>query len=558
MDMSQMHLRPARHEHRRRTTGGDRRQRRLDLERRARRSAARPRLAKQTLLGLASTQLGVPVASLTVAKGVVSGGGKTVTYGQLCSATSSSTSAMRQRRALQPGRRRRRSRSATYTLVGVERRTSPADRHPGQGDRHVHVRAQRPGAGHAPRPDRPAARPGRLRRRNATNDPRRSTRARSRTSRTRRSFAADDFLGVVAPKEYDAIQAAAQLKVTCGDRPTILPGTGNLCEARCATRTRPARHPATIGAEHGQRRRGATPSAANTVSATLQVPVQRPHADRPDAARSPTCTPDGALVFANTQNAYTTATEPRDGGSRAAAATRSASATTRARASFGNAPVAYDSGLSRRRSCRSSSGAPVRLQFMRWDEHGWDNLRPAAARRHARRVDANGNIVAYEMTEFMPPGISQTADQPDAAARRAADRPLGLGALDTTNSRRRSTTSPNRRVIGRRCRELRYFKTLDDCGRRRHRRRASPRSSSSTSWPTRPRWIRTSSGSRTSRPTDQNQRGTTSLVGGGAARELAAAGGRTRSSRRATSVTGRGIGLGSLRRLAGRRSRRDR
>jgi nicotinate dehydrogenase subunit B len=39
--------------------------------------------ARQTLLGLASTQLGVPVASLTVANGVVSGGGKTVTYGQL-------------------------------------------------------------------------------------------------------------------------------------------------------------------------------------------------------------------------------------------------------------------------------------------------------------------------------------------------------------------------------------------------------------------------------------------------------------------------------------------
>ena len=39
--------------------------------------------AYQALLGLASTNLGVPVASLSVSKGVVSGGGKTVTYGQL-------------------------------------------------------------------------------------------------------------------------------------------------------------------------------------------------------------------------------------------------------------------------------------------------------------------------------------------------------------------------------------------------------------------------------------------------------------------------------------------
>jgi CO/xanthine dehydrogenase Mo-binding subunit len=37
----------------------------------------------QALLSLASTQLGVPVGSLTVSNGVVSGGGKQVTYGQL-------------------------------------------------------------------------------------------------------------------------------------------------------------------------------------------------------------------------------------------------------------------------------------------------------------------------------------------------------------------------------------------------------------------------------------------------------------------------------------------
>ena len=39
--------------------------------------------ARAYMLNLASTQLGVPVASLTVKSGVVSGGGKTVTYGAL-------------------------------------------------------------------------------------------------------------------------------------------------------------------------------------------------------------------------------------------------------------------------------------------------------------------------------------------------------------------------------------------------------------------------------------------------------------------------------------------
>src|SRR5262245_5646422 len=39
--------------------------------------------AAQTLLGLAATNLGVPATQLSVSKGVVSGGGKSVTYGQL-------------------------------------------------------------------------------------------------------------------------------------------------------------------------------------------------------------------------------------------------------------------------------------------------------------------------------------------------------------------------------------------------------------------------------------------------------------------------------------------
>src|SRR5262249_35604724 len=39
--------------------------------------------AYQALLGLASTQLGVPVTSLSASKGTISGGGTTVTYGQL-------------------------------------------------------------------------------------------------------------------------------------------------------------------------------------------------------------------------------------------------------------------------------------------------------------------------------------------------------------------------------------------------------------------------------------------------------------------------------------------
>jgi xanthine dehydrogenase molybdopterin-binding subunit B len=41
-------------------------------------------------------------------------------------------------------------------------------------------------------------------------------------------------------------------------------------------------------------------------------------------------------------------------------------------------------------------GQPVRVQFMRWDELGWDNYGPAHLADVRGGVDAAGNIVAFE------------------------------------------------------------------------------------------------------------------------------------------------------------------
>jgi len=42
------------------------------------------------------------------------------------------------------------------------------------------------------------------------------------------------------------------------------------------------------------------------------------------------------------------------------------------------------------------AGRPVRVQFMRWDEHGWDNFGPAHVGETRAAADADGRIVAYE------------------------------------------------------------------------------------------------------------------------------------------------------------------
>ena len=100
----------------------------------------------------------------------------------------------------------------------------------------------------------------------------------------------NNFLGVVAPQEYDAIQAAAQLKVKWADPPAVLPGSGNEFKgmraldsagktvmSRATWRSRATR----------QRRRGSRLGGARGL-AELRLADEHPHADRARSARSPT------------------------------------------------------------------------------------------------------------------------------------------------------------------------------------------------------------------------------------------------------------------------------
>ena len=102
----------------------------------------------------------------------------------------------------------------------------------------------------------------------------------------------------------------------------------------------------------------------------------------------------------------------------------------------------------RRRSCPRSPGKPVRLQFMRWDEHGWDNYGPAQMMdiRGGRRREGQPRRVRVHRLRH--PVLL------DAAGRAAGDRATA-GVLDRTGQGRAETTIsgsqyniPNRRVIG--------------------------------------------------------------------------------------------------------------
>ena len=156
--------------------------------------------AKQSLLAMAATSLGVPVASLTVTDGVVSGGGKTVSYGQLIGDKLFNGQTVAA--TLNPGQAPAKSPGAVQLVGTSPPRIDIPDKVTGKFTYVHNVRV----AGDAPRPRRAAARPG------AYGDGPRCCSVDESSIKSipdAQVVRRGDFIAVVAPKEYDAIQAAA-------------------------------------------------------------------------------------------------------------------------------------------------------------------------------------------------------------------------------------------------------------------------------------------------------------------------------------------------------------
>ncbi len=195
-----------------------------------------------------------------------------------------------------------------------------------------------------------------------------------------------DFIGVVAEHEWDAVKAARELKVTWQE-PPALPGNADLFEQDA--RREDDRHG---DRRLGRCREGLRAGRACARRRPIAVPTRAICRSR-RTARSPMSRPDGALVHVLDAGRLQRAQHARDR-ARACRPRRSACSTTKAPAPS----AAAATRMPRRppRSCRRRSGRPVRVQFMRWDEHGWDNYGPAHLAEVRAGIDANGKLVAYE------------------------------------------------------------------------------------------------------------------------------------------------------------------
>jgi CO/xanthine dehydrogenase Mo-binding subunit len=389
--------------------------------------------AKQALLALAATNLGVPVSSLSVSKGVVSGGGKTVTYGQLVGGKLLNVKLVAP--TLAPGVSPAKP-VGDYKVVTsrVPRIDIPAKamgtytyvhnvRVPGM----LHGRVVRPRGQGAYGTGAPIVS---VDEKSIANIP------------GAQIVRKGDFLGVVAPKEYDAIQAASQLKVTWKENP-ILPSSGNMYglmrqqdsagQARAATTLNQGNVDAAMA------------SAAKTVSQTYKFPVNERAVIGPACAIA-SVTPTSATIYTSSQQMVNVHTD---------IANFLGMDTSQVRVYWYEGSSSFGGGgtfptLPHEAAALMSQvvGKPVRVQLMRWDEMGWNQYQQAQLMDVRGGVDANGKLVAFDYTVLAQPSTALdltrelTGTPYPAPGNATVDTPNTAQAYDIPNKRLTGKTLP--------------------------------------------------------------------------------------------------------------------
>jgi nicotinate dehydrogenase subunit B len=328
--------------------------------------------ARQALLQLAAKKLETPVEGLTVSKGVVSVSGNarlSVTYGELLGGKLFNLPFTGAPPVKAP---------EDYKIVGqpVLRNDIP-DKVSGKYVYMQHVRLPEMLHGRVVRPR--GQRAFGVGAKIASIDET-SIRAIAGSRVVRRG----DFLGVVAENEWDAIRAARDLKVSWEPVAT-LPGNEGLFAQMRAAQTEDR-----VILERGNVAE-AFASAAHVVSQTCRGPYQAHAPFGPNCAIADVRA-ESALVICSTQDAYNL---------RVVVARLLAQPVEKVRVQYFEGSGTYghschDDAAQAAALLSQAVGRPVRLQFMRWDEHGWDNYGPAHIGEARAAVDAGGRIIGYE------------------------------------------------------------------------------------------------------------------------------------------------------------------
>ncbi len=327
--------------------------------------------ARQALLKLAAERLGVPAAQLTVAGGIVTASGtdRSVTYGELVGGKLFEVPFTGDAPVKAP---------ADYKIVGARavRKDLPAK----VAGTYAYVQHMRlPGMLHGR-----VVRPRGQRAYGAGAKVLALDEASIKAIPGARVVRKGDFVGVVAPREWDAVRAARALEVTWDDAPT-LPAFDALHATMRATETQD-----TVVVETGNAEQ-AFSQAAHRVSLATRCPYQAHATFAPNCALADVQR-DSALVMCSSQDIYNT---------RRSVAGLVGLPEDKVRVQFCDGSgtyghSCYDDVAQAAALMSQLAGAPVRVQFMRADEHGWDPFGPAHVGEVRAAADADGRLVAYE------------------------------------------------------------------------------------------------------------------------------------------------------------------
>jgi CO/xanthine dehydrogenase Mo-binding subunit len=362
--------------------------------------------ARMSLLARAATRLGVQVGSLQVRDGIVSvrgeNGFRSVTYGELLGDKPFNVKYDGSAPVKSPGQ---------YRLVGK----SPAriDIPEKAAGRYVHVQHQRlPGMLHGR-----VVLPHGQRGFGIGAKPLSVDEASIAHIRGARVIRRGDFLGVVAEREWDAVKAARDLVVTWqGGAPL---GTHNSVHERM----RKDKTIDTIVANQGD------PSAmmqkATFVRGSSYFCPYQSHA--PFAPNCALADPTGEqlVIKSSTQDVYSSRKQVAD--ILGLPIEKIRLQYFEGSGTFGRS--CYEDATQAAAIMATATGRPVRVQYMRWDEHGWDNFGPAHLAEVRAGVDAEGNIIAYEYDGWQH-GWTMTSTVSDSARTKpGAERASGSGSI---------------------------------------------------------------------------------------------------------------------------------
>jgi nicotinate dehydrogenase subunit B len=335
--------------------------------------------AKATLLSLASVRLGVPVEQLTVTQGVINDQGdakKRVSYADLIGGQHFNRDVT--------GKLKPKSTSA-YNIVGkpVLRVDVPFK----VTGTHVYMQDLRLSGMLHGRPIRPSTFEAKL----AGVD---ESSAKGIAGLVK-VVVKGNFVGVVCEREEQAIRAARDLKVTWEGSQVLPP----MSELYATLRKIPSndREAAKTGDVEG-----ALAGAAKTLNATYQWPFQL------HASIGPSCglahVRDGeATIWSGTQGAHQL---------RPTIAQLLGISAADVRVVFVEASGCYghngaDDAAADAALLSQAVGKPVRVQWMRHDEHGWEPLGPAMVMDVRGGVDSQGNVVAWDYQVWTPTHLSR-------------------------------------------------------------------------------------------------------------------------------------------------------